>query len=33
VGLEHAKKLASWYFDLLDEENSKLFFLLSSAFT
>ncbi len=33
VGLEHAKKLASWYFDLGDEENSELFFLLSSAFT
>jgi len=32
VGLEHAKKLASWYFDLPYEENSELFFLLSSAF-
>jgi hypothetical protein len=27
VGLEHAKKLASWYFDLPYEENSELFFL------
>jgi hypothetical protein len=27
VGLVHAKKLASWYFDLPYEENSELFFL------
>jgi hypothetical protein len=26
VGHEHAKKLARWYFDLLYEENSELFF-------
>src|SRR5438128_489997 len=33
MGLEHAKKLARWYVDLPYEENSELFFLLSSAFT
>jgi hypothetical protein len=33
VGLQHAKKLASWYFDLPDEENSEFFFLESSACT
>jgi hypothetical protein len=28
VGLQHAKKLASWYFDLPYEESSELFFLV-----